>query len=73
MTKTKLTGKPVHIVIQGDAKTKSYYALILNPAHTINYAMTGKYKEIGTLMSAVKKWAAKEGVTGLEWDSKLKK
>lgn len=73
MTKADLKGKPVHIVIQGDAKSKSFYALILNPAHTVRYAMTGKYKEIGTLMAAIEKWAKKEGVKGLQWDKKLMK
>lgn len=73
MTNSIVTGKPISVVIEGDAKTRSFYALILNPTHKINYMMTEKYKDVGVLMADVERWAKKVGVKSLVWDAKLKK
>ena len=73
ITKPNVKGLKVHAVVEGDAKHKSFYALVMNPTHTIMYKMTGKYKRFETLMAAVEKWGKEEGVKELSWDSKLKK
>jgi hypothetical protein len=73
MTKPDVKGKKVHAVVEGDAKHKEFYALIMNPTHTILYKMTGKYTRFQTLMAAVEKWGKDEKVAELSWDAKLKK
>ena len=68
-----IKGKKVHAVVQSDKTHGEYYALIMNPSHTVKYAMTGKYKRFETLMNSVEKWAKEQGVAELSWDAKLKK
>jgi hypothetical protein len=71
--KLDVKGKKLHAVVQGDKTRGSFYALIMNPSHTIMYKMTGKYKRFETLMNSVEKWAKENHASELSWDKELKK
>lgn len=70
---TSLNGKTIHVVIQGDAKTKTFYALILNPEHTVKYGQTGKVPQLEKLVGSIERLAKKQGVKEIVWDAKLKR
>jgi hypothetical protein len=67
-----LKGKIIHVVIQGDAKTKTFYALILNPEHTVKYGQTGKVERLNALVANIERMAKKDGVKEIVWDPKLR-
>jgi hypothetical protein len=68
-----LKGKTIHVVIQGDANSHTFYALILNPAHTIKYGQTGKVPQLEKLVGNIERTAKKEGVKEIIWDAKFKR